>query len=100
MKKSELISELSSSKNLSIKDADAVITIIIQEITKALKLEGRAEFRGFGVFSSKIRNEREGRNPKRKTRSFISKRLTIRGMTTKSVSLCCVAKVGITKYWF
>ena len=74
MKKSELISELSSSKNLSIKDADAVITIIIQEITKALKLEGRAEFRGFGVFSSKIRNEREGRNPKNGQKIKIKKK--------------------------
>ena len=64
MKKSDLILELSYKKNLSIKDADTIVSIIINEITKTLLLEGRAEFRGFGIFFSKIRNERDGRNPK------------------------------------
>ena len=64
MKKSDLISEIASSKNLTTKDAEKIVTIIISEITEALYLGDRAEFRGFGVFSSRTREERRGRNPK------------------------------------
>ena len=64
MKRSDLITGLSSEKNLRLKDAEKIVRIIIAEITQALLLGRRAEFRGFGVFSSKIRNERIGRNPK------------------------------------
>ncbi len=64
MKKSDLVQEIASRKNLTIKDATKIVTIIINEITDALFLGDRAEFRGFGVFSSKLREERIARNPK------------------------------------
>ena len=64
MKKSDLISEIASSKNLTTKDAGEIVSIIIDEITRTLFLGDRAEFRGFGVFSSRLREEKRGRNPK------------------------------------
>ena len=64
MKKSELVSEIAARKSLTAKDASKIISIIIEEITQSLFLGERAEFRGFGVFTSRIREEREGRNPK------------------------------------
>ena len=53
-----------SEKNLSEKDAQIIISTIIEEITQALQLGDRVEFRGFGVFYTKIRNKRLTRNPK------------------------------------
>ena len=64
MKKSDLISEIASSKNLSIQDAEKIVSIIINDITRTLFLGDRAEFRGFGIFSARIREERRARNPK------------------------------------
>ncbi len=64
MKRSDLTIELSNHKKLVLKDAEKIVSIVINEITQALMLGRRAEFRGFGVFSSRVRNERIGRNPK------------------------------------
>ena len=74
MKRSDLITELSSKKNLKVKDAEKIITIVIAEITQALLLGRRAEFRGFGVFTSKVRNERIARNPKSGSRINVEKK--------------------------
>lgn len=64
MNKFDIIKELSKQKNLTEKDAHAVISVIIEEITTALRLGDRIEFRGFGIFYIKKRDNRFARNPK------------------------------------
>ena len=64
MNKFDLIKELSKKKNLSEKDSQIIIATIIEEITQALQLGDRVEFRGFGIFHTKTRDERIARNPK------------------------------------
>ena len=64
MNKFDLIKELSKQKNLTEKDAHTIISTMIEEITQALQLGDRVEFRGFGVFYTKIREKRLARNPK------------------------------------
>ena len=64
MNKFDIIKKLSKEKNLSERDAKMIISTIIEEITQALQLGDRVEFRGFGVFYIKIRNKRLARNPK------------------------------------
>jgi integration host factor subunit beta len=63
--KSQLV-EMVSLKvgNLSKKDAEAIVETIFQSMTDALCRDERVEIRGFGAFSTKIRESREGRNPK------------------------------------
>ena len=63
MNKFDIIKELSKQKNLSEKDAQRIITTVIEEITRALQLGDRVEFRGFGVFYTKTRDKRLARNP-------------------------------------
>ena len=75
MKKSDLITALSTEKKLQVKDAEKIVSIIIDEITQALLLGRRAEFRGFGVFSAKARSARVGRNPKSGIEINIEKKL-------------------------
>ena len=60
----DIIKELSKQKNLTKKDAHIIITTMIDEITLALQLGDRVEFRGFGVFYVKKREKRIARNPK------------------------------------
>ncbi len=64
MNKFDIIKELSKQKNLNEKDANTIVSVIIEEITQALQLGDRVEFRGFGVFYIKKREKRVARNPK------------------------------------
>ena len=64
MNKFDIIKELSKQKDLSEKDSQTIITTMIEEITQALQLGDRVEFRGFGVFYTKTRDKRLARNPK------------------------------------
>ena len=84
MKRSDLTTELSTEKTLVLKDAEKIVSIIINEVTQALLLGRRAEFRGFGVFSSRVRNERIGRNPKNKETHIIQSRRSIKFKTSKN----------------
>ena len=64
MNKFDIIKELSKQKDLSEKEAHIIIKTMIEEITQALQLGDRVEFRGFGVFYTKTREKRLARNPK------------------------------------
>ena len=64
MNKFDIIKELSKQKDLSEKDSQIIINTMIEEITQALQLGDRVEFRGFGVFYAKTRDKRLARNPK------------------------------------
>lgn len=64
MTKSELIEEVAQRKGLSRKEAEAVVSTVLDEIGDALGRQDRVELRGFGSFSVKSRTAREGRNPK------------------------------------
>ena len=59
-----MIFQFSEKNNISIKDSEKILDIIINEITLALSKGNRAEFRGFGSFSPSIREARIARNPK------------------------------------
>ena len=74
MSKFDIIKELSKKKDLSEKDAHIIITTMIEEITQALQLGDRVEFRGFGVFYTKTRDERLARNPKTGEKIFAIKK--------------------------
>ena len=64
MNKINIINDLAKEKNLTLNDAEKIVSIIIEEITKSLIIGGRAEFRGFGIFSTKNKKQRIARNPK------------------------------------
>ena len=63
--KSKLLNQLSKNyPNFLKKDLEKFTNIILKEIKIALKRGERVEFRGFGVFSTKIQKARISRNPK------------------------------------
>ena len=64
MTKSRLIRLLSDQNNLTMNDAQTVVTTIFEEISQSLERGQRVELRGFGSFGLKERRSREGRNPK------------------------------------
>ncbi len=65
MTKSGLIEEVARlTPHISKKDTEVVVNTIFDSMTQALKEGERIEIRGFGSFQVKIREAREGRNPK------------------------------------
>ena len=65
MTKSELILKITSKNSyLYHKDVYKLIDTLFNCVTNALKDGDRVELRGFGTFTTKLRNARIGRNPK------------------------------------
>ena len=65
MTKSGLIERVAElMPHISKKDTEIVVNTIFDSMTDALKNGERIEIRGFGSFQVKVREAREGRNPK------------------------------------
>jgi integration host factor subunit beta len=65
MTKSELIERISlQQKQLSPKDVELAVKMVIEYMANSLSLGERIEIRGFGSFSLHYREPRRGRNPK------------------------------------
>ncbi len=65
MTKSGLIEEVAKrTPHISKKDTEVVVNTIFDAMIEALRGGDRIEIRGFGSFQVKIREARDGRNPK------------------------------------
>ena len=63
MNKSELVSKVADSAQVSKKDAEKVVNAVFENISDALEQEDKVQIIGFGTFEVRNRKEREGRNP-------------------------------------
>ncbi|WAJ72297.1 HU family DNA-binding protein (plasmid) [Catenovulum adriaticum] len=63
MNKSELVKQIAESADISQNDANKALSSLIETVTTELSEGGRVDLIGFGSFSLKHRNAREGRNP-------------------------------------
>ncbi len=65
MLKSELIDTLAARHpHLRHEDVERLVNVILEEIAAALMRGDRVELRGFGAFSVRRRDARNGRNPR------------------------------------
>ena len=65
MIRSELLQLLADEKpHLFRRDVERIVNTVFQEIIEAMARGDRVELRGFGAFSAKKREARNGRNPK------------------------------------
>ena len=64
MTKAELVEKVAEKIQLTKKQTEAVVNIMLTCITEALSEGDKVELRGFGSFRIRNRNPREGRNPK------------------------------------
>jgi integration host factor subunit beta len=63
--KSELIKRIASQNpHLFERDIEKIVNVILDEMVEALRRGDRVELRGFGAFSVKLREARQGRNPR------------------------------------
>lgn len=65
MIRSELIQKLADENpHLYQRDVERIVNTFFEEITEAMARGERVELRGFGAFSVKHRDARQGRNPR------------------------------------
>ena len=64
MTKSELSAKVAAQASLSLTAADKAVNAVFSAITDALANEETVTLTGFGTFSTKRREAREGRNPR------------------------------------
>ena len=65
MTKSQLIQKMAElNPHLYQRDVERIVSTIFDEISEALAQGNRVELRGFGAFSVKHRDARQGRNPR------------------------------------
>jgi integration host factor subunit beta len=65
MIRSELLGALGKDNpGLRAEDVEQVVDIFFDEISRRLAEGGRVELRGFGAFSTRAREARQGRNPR------------------------------------
>ncbi len=65
MTKSELIKRLAATNpHLYARDVERIVATVFEQIVLALTRGERVELRGFGIFSTRGRSKRVGRNPR------------------------------------
>ena len=65
MIRSELVTKVAEKNpHLTLRDVEAIVAVVFDQITAALSAGRRVELRGFGAFSSRDREARTGRNPR------------------------------------
>ena len=65
MTKRELIEEIGARrKSLAYREAETIVNAVFDAMTSALERGERIEIRGFGSFTVKRREARQGRNPR------------------------------------
>ena len=64
MTKSDLVEKVASKINIHKKEAESIVTALIESIKDSLATGDKVEIRGFGSFRIRERNSRTARNPK------------------------------------
>jgi integration host factor subunit beta len=86
MLKTELIQRTASQNpDLYQRDIEKIVGAIFDEIIEALRRGDRVELRGFGIFSVKLREARQGRNPRTGTVVQVAKKATPYFKTAKEM---------------
>jgi DNA-binding protein HU-beta len=71
MNKKDLVEILAERANLTKKESEEIITIILETIIKTVSEGEKVSLVGFGSFEARERQEREGRNPKTGEKIYI-----------------------------
>ncbi|AFY69089.1 histone family protein DNA-binding protein [Thalassoporum mexicanum PCC 7367] len=64
MNKGELVDAIAKEANVNKKTADEVLTATLKVVTEAVAKDEKVTLVGFGSFEARMREAREGRNPK------------------------------------
>lgn len=64
MNKTELVAAVATKADLSKKDAEAAVKVVIDAVTEALADGDKVALVGFGTFEVKTRAARTGKNPR------------------------------------
>ena len=83
MSKIYLTNAVAKTLDIATSKAEDYVTVVIDSIKQGVKEEGKVVIRGFGIFTSKHKNERRGRNPKTGEPAVIKARTVVKFSASK-----------------
>ena len=83
MSKVYLINSVAKILNTSASKAEHYVEVVIDSIKQGVKEEGRLVIRGFGIFNSRNKKKRMGRNPKTGEPAVITARTVVKFSASK-----------------
>ena len=83
MSKIYLTNAVAKTLDITASKAEDYVTVVIDSIKQGVKEEGRVVIRGFGVFTSKHKDERMGRNPRTGKSAIIKARTVVKFSASK-----------------
>jgi DNA-binding protein HU-beta len=86
MNKNDLINEIAKSAGITKKEAEAALSAMLENITKALKSGESTTLVGFGSFSVSKRAAREGVNPQTKEKIKIPSKNVVKFKAGKTLN--------------
>ena len=75
MKKSELVHFVAKKTGITIKDTEAVVSVLFETVVDQLAKNEKVKIMGFGTFEARKSAERAGRNPKTGEKVIVSPRV-------------------------
>lgn len=82
MNKNEIV-EIVATKTMSKKQAKQIVELIFSTLQESLKNDEKVSISGFGSFTTKFKNGKEGRNPKTGKKVFIKERRVLKFKASK-----------------
>ena len=71
VKKADIVNKVAESCDMKKKEAEAVVTCVLDSIVDAVAKGDRVHLSGFGIFDVRVRKAREGINPRSQEPMFI-----------------------------
>jgi len=83
MSKIYLTNAVAKTLDITASKAEDYVTVVIDSIKQGVKEEGKVIIRGFGIFTSKHKTKRMGRNPKTGEPAVIKARTVVKFSASK-----------------
>ncbi len=94
MTKDDIVNQISMKTGLTKKDVKVMVEAMLATLKEAFLNEERVELRGFGIFQTKLRKGKKGKNPRTNEDIYIPDKKTVVFKPSKTVTRLLNSKKG------
>ncbi len=94
MTKDDIVTQISMKTGLTKKDVKVMVEAMLATLKEAFLNEERVELRGFGIFTTKMRKGKKGKNPRTNEDIYIPDKKTVVFKPSKTVTRMLNSKKG------
>ena len=94
MTKDDIVTQISMKTGITKKDVKVMVEAMLSTLKEAFLNEERVELRGFGIFQTKLRKGKKGKNPRTNEDIYIPDKKTVVFKPSKTVTRLLNSKKG------